>query len=197
MGERAELLTGGPGIAGTFLKAGILPLPVSPTSFRLGYDHGVNVGYGFPITGGNPDLNGPSGDIFHSGGIDFVSFRGKLDIGTFDIDLAKGKIFATQVNFKKARIAVLDLDLSGLKVTTRHGTTVLSGIIVKLDPAAADALSATFGIHLPGDGSLVFGSATVTLRTSGSSTLPYVGHEPAGCPIPLQGPMPPPPADAS
>lgn len=94
-----------------------------------------------------------------------MSFRGKLEIGKFDIDLAAGKIFATQVNFEKARIAVLDLDLSGLKVTTRHGATVLSGIIVKLDPAAADALNATFGLSLPNDGSLVFGSATVTLRT--------------------------------
>ena len=125
---------------------------------------GLDVTYRFPITGGNPNLAGPSGDIFHSGGIDFVG-RGKhLEIGKFDIDLAAGKIFADQVNFASGRIAVLDLDLSGLKVTSPHGSTVLSGISVKLDPAAAGALNSTFGLALPADGSLVFGSAVVTLK---------------------------------
>jgi hypothetical protein len=147
------------------LGAGVLPLPVPKTSFRIGCSAGgLNVTYGFPITGGNPNLAGPSGDILHAGGIDFVSLRNHLEIGRFDIDLAAGKIFATQVNFAPARIPVLDLNLSKLKVTTKGKTTVLTGVTVNLDPAAAAALNSTFHIALPTNGSLVFGSAAITLR---------------------------------
>lgn len=158
-------VTTAPGIAGTLLKAGILPLPVPGTDFRLGFSRGLNVTYGFPITSSTADLSGPSGDILHSGGINFIGLRGgKLEIGKFDIDLAAGKIFATQVNFAPGRIPVLALDLSGLKVAQKNGATVLSGISLKLTPEAAGALNATFRIALPTDGSLVFGSAVVTLK---------------------------------
>jgi hypothetical protein len=153
------------GIAGTLLRAGILPLPVRPTCFGVHLRDGLVVSYGFPITGGNPDLSGPSGHILHSGGINFVSARAHLEIGKFDISLADGKIYATEVNHAAARIPVLDLDLSALSVTARHGATVLSDIGLRLDPAAAQALNATFGIALPTDGSLVFGHAQVTLRS--------------------------------
>ena len=158
-------VTTAPGIAATLIGAGVVPLPVPGTSFRPGYNRGLDVTYGFRITGGHPDLAGPSGDILHSGGIYFSSLRGKhLEIGRFDIDLAAGKIFATEVNFAAARIPVLDLRLANLKVATKGPTTVLSGISLKLDPVAAGALNATFGIALPTDGSLTFGSAVVTLR---------------------------------
>ena len=159
-------VTTAPGIAATLLKAKIVPLPVPSTSFGLVLSGGLAVRYGFPIVGGDPDLSGPSGDILHSGGIDFVSTRGKhLEIGRFDISLDDGVIYATQVNFAPGRIPVLDLDLSGLRVSTSRGATVLSGITLRLDPAAAGALNATFGIALPTDGSLVFGSARLTLRS--------------------------------
>jgi hypothetical protein len=158
-------VTTAPGIAKTLLGAGIVPLPVLPrTRFGVAKFAPLEVRYGFPITGGNPDLTGPSGDINHAGGISFVSRKAHLEIGKFDIDLAAGKIFATEVNHASARIAVLDLDLSGLKVATKGGCTTLSGISLKLDPAAAGALNATFGIALPTDGSLVFGSAVVQLH---------------------------------
>ena len=159
-------VTTAPGIATTLIGRGILPLPVPSTSFRVGYSGGINVTYGFPVTGGNPDLSGPSGDILHSGGINFVSLRGKrLEIAKFDIDLAAGKIFATQVNGASARVPVLDLDLSRLRVSQSRGTTVLSGITLHLDRAAATALNSTFGTGLPTDGSLVFGTGKVTLRS--------------------------------
>lgn len=154
------------GIAPTLLKAGILPLPTANTGIGLKIFGGLAVSYKFPITSGNPDLTGPSGDIYHKGGINFVSLRGKsLEIGKFDISLADKKVYATEVNFKPGRIAVLDLDLSNLKVTKRsNGDTKLSGITARLDPAAAGALNSTFGTALPADGSLVFGSAAVTLK---------------------------------
>ncbi len=158
-------VTTAPGIAGTLIGAKILPLPVPPTSFGLRLAGGLAVSYGFPITGGNPNLSGPSGDIRHSGGIDFVSTRGRhLEIGKFDISLSDGIVYATEVNFAPQRIPVLDLDLSGLSVSKSRDATVLSGIKVRLDKVAAGALNATFGIALPTDGSLVFGSAKVTLK---------------------------------
>lgn len=158
-------VTTAPGIAVTLLRSGVLPLPTHPARLMFGSLRGLTVKYAFPIVGGNPDLAAGTGDINHSGGINFVSFRGKqLQIGNFDIDLAAGKLFATQVNFAPNRIPVFDLDLSGLKVSTaRDGATVLTGIVLRLDPAAAGALNGTFGLKLPVDGSLVFGSASVTL----------------------------------
>jgi hypothetical protein len=154
------------GIAGTLVGLGVIPLPVQPATVRPGFEHGFTLTYGFPVTGGNPDLEKGTGHVFHSGGINFVGLSGAtLEIGKFDIDLAAGKIFAREVNFEKNRIPVLDLDLSKLRVSMRHGATVLSGIGLKLDPVAADALNATFDIDLPNDGSLLFGKAKVTLRS--------------------------------
>jgi hypothetical protein len=157
-------VTTAPGIATALLKAGVVPLPVPGTRFGVASAHPLQLSYGFPITGGNPDLAGPSGHIRHSGGIVFVSRKARLEIGKFDIDLAAGKVFATEVNHRPARIAVLDLDLSGLQVGTPGHRTVLTGIKVRLDPAAAGALNATFHLNLPTDGSLVFGRARVSLR---------------------------------
>jgi hypothetical protein len=87
-----------------------------------------------------------------------------LAISNFDIDLAAGKVFATKVNGAPARVAVLDLNLSALKVATSKRGTVLTGITVTLDSEAASALNATFAnLNLPAG--LAFGSATVTLRS--------------------------------
>jgi hypothetical protein len=41
---------------------------------------------------------------------------------------------------------------------------VLSNVGLNLDPVAADALNATFGLALPNDGSLRFGTAEVVLK---------------------------------
>ena len=68
------------------------------------------------------------------------------------------------MNFAAGRIPVLDVDLSHLAVSTVGGRTVLSGITLRLDPVAAHALNATFGLALPTDGSLVFGHARVAIN---------------------------------
>ena len=162
----ATTVTTAPGIAATLLRSGVAPLPVlPPTGVRVSLRHGLQVSYSFPVTSSTANLGSGTGDILHAGGIYFLSRNAHLEIGKFDIDLAAGKVFATEVNFAAARIPVLDLDLSGLTVHTRaNGATVLSGISVTLDPAAANALNATFGLGLPTNGSLVFGSAQVVLR---------------------------------
>jgi len=157
-------VTTAPGIAAALVGAGVLPLPTAGTRVGVPSFAPLKVSYGFPITGGHPDLSGPTGDILHSGGINFVSRGARLEIGRFDIDLAAGKIFARQVNFAAARIPVLDVDLKHVKVSSSGGNTVLSGIVLRLDPVAAGALNATFGLKLPTDGSLVFGTGRITLR---------------------------------
>ena len=161
----ATTVTTAPGIATTLLKAGIVPLPVARTGLDISRRDGLQVSYTFPITANTADLADGTGNIRHAGGIWFVSRHANLEVGRFDIDLAAGKVFATQVNFAPSRVALLDLDLSALQVSAGpHGSTVLSGITVKLDPEAAGALNTTFGLTLPTDGSLVFGTATVLLR---------------------------------
>jgi hypothetical protein len=140
-------------------------LPVGSTGVGISLRHGLQVSYTFPITGKTADLGTGTGDIRHAGGIFFVSRHANLEVGRFDIDLAAGKVYATQVNFAPGRVALLVLDLSDLHVKTRtDGSTVLTGITVRLAPAAARAINATFGVALPTDGSLVFGSARVLLR---------------------------------
>ncbi len=162
----ATSVTTTPGIATTLLRAGIAPLPVLPnTGIAISLRSGLQVSYSFPITSSTADLPTASGDIRHAGGIYFLSRRAHLEIGKFDIDLTAGKVYATEIDFAPGRIPVLDLDLSGLTVSTRaDGATVLSGITVRLDAAAAGALNATFDVNLPTDGSLVFGTARVVLN---------------------------------
>ena len=157
-------VTTAPGIVSALLGKGVLPLPVEPyTGFRVGLSGGLNATYTFPIYRGNPDLTGPSGDILHTGGIYFLGAHGEhLSIRNFDIDLTAGKVFANRVNGAVAHVAILDLDLSGLKVTTKDGATVLTGIKVSLDAQAAGALDATFtNLDLPAG--LAFGTASVSL----------------------------------
>ncbi len=157
-------VTTAPGIAAALIEHGVLPLPIADTGFGIGFRGGLTVTYRFPITGGNPNLSGPSGDILHAGGINFVSYGAHLTISNFDIDLAAGKVFATRVDGAPARVAILDLNLAGLAVHSKHGVTVLTGITVTLDSAAASALDATFpNLNLPSG--LGFGTATVTLRS--------------------------------
>ena len=161
----ATSVTTAPGIVSALVGKGVLPLPVEPyTGFRVGVSGGVHATYTFPVYRGNPDLSGPSGDILHLGGIYFLGAHGQhLSIRNFDIDLASGKVFANRVNGAVAHVAILDLDLSGLKVVSKNGSTVLTGIKVNLDAQAAGALDATFtNLNLPAG--LAFGSATVTVK---------------------------------
>lgn len=157
-------VTTAPGIATTLLRAGILPLPQAGTSVGISFGGGLQVSYGFPITGNTANLSTVSGDIRHAGGINFVSWRGHLSIGNFDISLGDRTVYSTRVNGAAARVPTLKLDLSHLVVTTRGHDTVLSGIGVNLAPAAATAINSTFGISLPTDGSLRFGTASVLIK---------------------------------
>jgi hypothetical protein len=161
----ATVVTTAPGIAQTLIDAGITPSGVGNTGVKLLTSNGLQARFTFPITKNTADLSTGTGHIRHGGGILLTSDSASLEIGKFDIDLKAGKVFARQVNYAYGtRIPVLDLDLSGLMVGTNGaGATVLSGIVVKLDPAAAGAINATFGVALPTDGSLVFGRARVII----------------------------------
>ena len=141
-----------------------LPLPTLGTRFQRRVAHPLTVSYAFPITGGNPDLAGPSGDIYHSGGINFVSSKARLEIGRFDIDLAAGKIFTRAVNFAPGRIPVLDLDLSPPLGPHRRGAHRAVRHHAAAGPGCGPGPERTFGLALPTDGSLVFGHARVAIN---------------------------------
>ncbi len=159
-------VTTAPGVATALLGKGVLPLPILPrTGFSLGFNRGLTVSYRFPITALNgvaPDLS--AGDILHAGGIDFVSFGGHLAVSDFDISLADGKVYATKANGASARVPVLDLVPSTLKVTQTSKTLVVR-VDVTLDPVAANALNAA----IPNRGldklaGAAFGTAVVTVN---------------------------------
>lgn len=156
-------VTTAPGIAGVLVDAGVIPLPVAPSTVESSDGSmGLVLSYGFKITGGNPDFDDPAGKVRHSGGLNFVASDGTaLEVGKFEIDLKAGKIFAQEINGDKGTIALLDLDLSKARITMPHERVIVSNIGLYLDPAAAEALNATFGLGLPTDGSLLFGKGRV------------------------------------
>lgn len=158
-------VTTAPGIAGTLFDAGVVALPVAPSTVESSDGaKGLMLSYGFKITGGNPDFDDVTGNVRHSGGLNFVAADGTaLEVGKFDIDLDAGTIFAKEVNGDKATIALLDLDLSKARVTMPHDRVIVSNVRLSLAPAAAEALNATFGLGLPTDGSLYFGKAKVAV----------------------------------
>ncbi|HEU5267643.1 MAG TPA: hypothetical protein VFU35_13130 [Jatrophihabitans sp.] len=161
----ATVVTTAPGIAQTLVDAGITPAGVGQTGVKLLTGNGLQARFTFPISKNSADLASGTGHIRHGGGISLTSDAAALEIGKFDIDLQAGKVFAREVNYSYGtRIPVLDLDLSGLTIgTNAAGATVLSGIVVRLDPVAAEAINATFAVSLPADGSLVFGRARVII----------------------------------
>lgn len=153
-----------PGIASTLVGAGVVPLPVKTTRYGVsGSGADAQATYRFAIRGGNPNLSVPKGDIYHRGGIDFASVSAQLAVTGFDINLKAGKIYATSVGYKHAKVALLDLDLSGAQITKHNGRTTIADVGLKLDPVAAGVLNQTFGLDLPTDGSLVFGTGTVVV----------------------------------
>ncbi len=93
----------------------------------------------FPITGGDT-----TSQIFHSGGLAFTKSGTTLDLTNFTINLLNDTVFAT-ANGSASQIAFLDLGAAGA---------------LTLDPVAAGALAATFGV--PNLTGAAIGTATVS-----------------------------------
>lgn len=157
-------VTTGPGIAGTLLRNGILPLAVPPGRQSFGYDRGLTTSFSFPVTGGAVDLGTLAGTIEHRGGITFLNLRNgkRLTVSDFVIDTRTGTLTG-RVNRTATRVPVFTLDLSAATVSAAHGRVAVGNIDVRLTAVAAGALNQTLGTHVFAGG-LDLGTARTSLR---------------------------------
>ena len=157
-------VTTGPGIAGTLLRNGILPLAVPPGRQSFGYSGGLTTSFSFPVTGGAVDLGTLAGTIEHRGGITFLNIRNgkRLTVSDFVIDTRTGELTG-RVNRTTTRVPVFTLDLSAATVSAKGKKVAVGNIDVRLTEAAAGALNQALGTHVFAPG-LDLGTARTALR---------------------------------
>ena len=117
-----------------------------------------DAGIQFPITGGAVDSKTLAGAIEHSGGLLFTAAGETLEITDFVADTEAGLLTATA---GAAELPVMDLDLSGVKKSTKDGAIVASGITATLSGYGAEAMNAILGVNFFKEG-LPLGELTVT-----------------------------------
>lgn len=113
---------------------------------------------GFPITGGLLDAKTLAGSIPHSGGISLTAGATVVTLTDFTIDTTAKQL--TAIVAGGARTAILDLDLSAIKVTTEGLAVTVANVPATLTAGAAAALNQAFGVTAFTAG-LKFGVATV------------------------------------
>jgi len=161
-------LTTDPGTTSALFGAGIVPLPMAPSSITPTSDAAR---YAFPITGGRVDAKTLAGTIRHSGGILLAQRDG---MGWKALSLAKFTIHVTGSPYLSAvvnggdRLAIADLDLGSalIKKFARGGRAYVSikNVGVTLNATAMGAVNATFGTALPDNVKL--GTANVLARVA-------------------------------
>jgi hypothetical protein len=158
-------LTTDPGTTKVLLQQKVIPLPIFPSwVVPTAVDGKAALRYRFYITGGQIDGQTLGGEILHSGGLKFANLRnGKsLAVKRFTID-TNAKQLTAYIPALGARAAILDLDLSGVKVSAGSVYTKVGPVPAKLTPAAAGALNASLGTNLFTPG-LALGTAYVYAR---------------------------------
>lgn len=161
-------LTTDPGTTSALFGAGIIPLPMAPSSITPTADAAR---YAFPVTGGRVDAKTLAGRITHSGGILLAQRDGMgwkaLSLGKFTIHITGAPYLSAIVN-GGSRIAIADLDLKSadIKKYTRNGRAFVSikNVGVTLNATAMGAVNATFGTALPD--SVKLGTANVLARVA-------------------------------
>ena len=116
----------------------------------------------FPITGGRVALNLGAAEVTHAGGISLTKGSTVVNLTDFDIRVGGGavQLFAA-VNGGAAKVAILDVDLTGVTPAVSGRDVTLAGATARLTQGAADALNAAFGTTAFTAG-LVLGQATVS-----------------------------------
>jgi hypothetical protein len=166
-GQRTTLTTD-PGTTSALFGAGIIPLPIAPSSIAPTSDAAR---YTFPITGGRVDAKTLAGTIRHSGGILLAQRDGMgwkaLSLANFTIHVTGNPYLSAKVNGGD-RLAIADLDLGSAKIKmyTKGGRTYASikNVGVTLNSTAMGAVNATFGTALPDEVKL--GTANVLARVA-------------------------------
>jgi len=162
-------LTTDPATTTLLFSAGIIPLPVSPTSV-VPTTHAAR--YTFPVTGGAVNAKSLAGRITHSGGIVLAQRTNAngwkaLSLTKFTIVISKAPHLTALVN-GKTRATIATLDLSKAKITriAKQGRAYVSvaGVTVNLNTTAVDAINTTFGTSLTAPVDL--GTARVLARVA-------------------------------
>lgn len=143
----------------------ILPLPVFPSwVVPATVDGQFALRYRFYITGGQIDGATLAGEIYHSGGLKFANLKnGKsVTVRSFTIDTRAGQLTAW-IPALGVRAPILDLDLSGVKVTPGAVYTKVGPVPAKLTAVAAGALNTSLGTSVFAGGTPL-GTAVVYAR---------------------------------
>ncbi|HTX70404.1 MAG TPA: hypothetical protein VMH50_14855 [Thermoleophilia bacterium] len=161
-------LTTDPGTTSTLFGAGLIPLPIAPSSIAPTSDAAR---FTFPVTGGKVDAKTLAGSIRHSGGILLAQRDGMgwkaLSLAKFTINVTGSPNLTAVVNGGK-RLAIADLDLGSaqIKKFTKGGRAFVSikNVGVTLNTTAMGAVNGTFGTMLPDNVKL--GTADVLARVA-------------------------------
>jgi|tagenome__1003787_1003787.scaffolds.fasta_scaffold20786415_3 hypothetical protein len=151
----ATTLTLDKGAADALTSLGIAAAPLAPATAG-------DAGLSFPITTGRVDKKTLAGSIRHSGGLVLSRDATRVELRNFVID-TKRAVLTARVG--KARLAILDLDLSKVKVTMNGKRLKVSGVSATLTKGAADALNGAFATEAFKPG-LLIGTAVVKTRAT-------------------------------
>jgi hypothetical protein len=161
-------LTTDTGTTQALWDAGIIPLPVAPSTVSAAP---AAARYTFPITTGRVDAKTTVGFIKHSGGLLLARFdAGKwtaLNLTKFTINITKAPNLTAIVNGgKRLEIATLDLSKVDIKTFHKNGRTyrTVKNVGVTLNATAMGAINSTFGTALPD--SVKLGTANVLARVA-------------------------------
>jgi len=161
-------LTTDPGTTGTLWAAGIIPLPVAPSTVSPTSDA---ASYTFPITTGGVDADTTAGFIKHSGGLLLARYGmggwTALKLSKFTINITGAPNLTAIVN-DGARVEIADLDLSQAEIKTYTKSNriyrTVKNVGVTLNATAMGAINDAFGTALPSEVKL--GTANVLARVA-------------------------------
>jgi hypothetical protein len=160
-------LTTDPGTTGALWAAGIIPLPVAPSTVSPTSDAAR---YTFPVTTGRVDAKTTAGFIRHSGGLLLARYDmgwQALKLTKFTINITGAPNLTAIVNDgARVEIAALDLSQAEIKTFTKNHRIYRSvkNVGVTLNATAMGAINDTFGTSLPSEVKL--GTADVLARVA-------------------------------
>jgi hypothetical protein len=161
-------LTTDPGTTGALWAAGIIPLPVAPSTVSPTSDAAR---YTFPITTGRVDAKTTAGFIKHSGGLLLARYGmggwTALKLSKFTINITGAPNLTAIVNGgPRVEIATLDLGNAKIKTFAKNGRIyrTVKDVGVTLNATAMGAINDTFGTSLPS--SVKLGTADVLARVA-------------------------------
>jgi hypothetical protein len=161
-------LTTDTGTTETLWDAGIVPLPVAPSTVSPTTQAAR---YTFPITTGRVDAKTTAGFIKHSGGLLLARFDAgawtALNLTKFTINITGAPNLTAIVNgAARVEIATLDLGDADIKTFAKNGRTyrTVKNVGVTLNATAMGAINSTFGTALPD--SVKLGTANVLARVA-------------------------------